>query len=118
MLDMIKKDILPAALTFENKLLEAVNNEARLNLSRNSYATRTLNKVIELTGNITDSAEQMEEKLYSGLSETSLDKAYYYRDVIIPLMNRLRENTDNLELITDRSLWPIPTYKELLFGVD
>ena len=59
-----------------------------------------------------------EEKLYSVLPESSLDKAYYYRDIIIPVMNRLRKNTDNLERITDRALWPIPTYKELMFGVD
>ncbi|MBQ1521266.1 MAG: glutamine synthetase III [Erysipelotrichaceae bacterium] len=118
MLDMLKKDILPAALVFENRLLEAVNSETGLGLSENSYAARTLKKVAELTGNIADCIEETEEKLYSVLPEYSLDKAYYYRDIIIPVMNRLRKNTDNLERITDRALWPIPTYKELMFGVD
>ncbi|MBQ3383575.1 MAG: glutamine synthetase III [Erysipelotrichaceae bacterium] len=118
MLDMLKKDILPAALVFENRLLEAVNSETGLGLSENSYAARTLKKVAELTGNIADCIEETEEKLYSVLPESSLDKAYYYRDIIIPVMNRLRKNTDSLERITDRALWPIPTYKELMFGVD
>ena len=118
MLDMLKKDILPAALVFENRLLEAVNSETGLGLSENSYAARTLKKVAELTGNIADCIEETEEKLYSVLPESSLDNAYYYRDIIIPVMNRLRKNTDSLERITDRALWPIPTYKELMFGVD
>ena len=33
-------------------------------------------------------------------------------------MDSIRRNTDELELVTDRELWPMPTYKELLFGVD
>ena len=118
LLDMMKKDILPSVLIFENRLTEAVNNEIRLKMSGNSYAARTLNKVLKLTGSITDSVEKMEEKLNSPLPENALEKACFYRDVIIPIMNEIRENTDKLELITDRNVWPVPTYKELLFGVD
>ena len=87
-------------------------------MSGNSYAARTLNKVLKLTGSITDSVEKMEEKLNSPLPENALEKACFYRDVIIPIMNEIRENTDKLELITDRNVWPVPTYNELLFGVD
>jgi glutamine synthetase type III len=30
----------------------------------------------------------------------------------------MREKADELELLCDRSLWPIPTYRELLFAVE
>ncbi|MBQ9036032.1 MAG: glutamine synthetase III [Erysipelotrichaceae bacterium] len=118
LLDMVKKDILPSALKFENILEEAVNNELKLKVKKNTYANRTLNKVLTLNCNITDCVETMEEKLNSSLPEGALEKACFYRDEIIPLMNEIRENVDKLELITDRSIWPMPTYKELLFGVD
>ena len=44
--------------------------------------------------------------------------AFYYHDEVIPLMTLIRRDTDELELITDRKCWPMPTYKELMFGVD
>jgi len=32
-------------------------------------------------------------------------------------MNEMREVADKLEMMVDASLWPIPTYGDLLFGV-
>jgi glutamine synthetase type III len=37
------------------------------------------------------------------------------RDKVIPAMNRLREVGDELELLTPHGLWPLPTYREMLF---
>jgi len=41
-----------------------------------------------------------------------------FHDVILPRMDAIRSNADALEQICGREFWPIPSYLELLFGVD
>jgi len=41
--------------------------------------------------------------------------AKYFRDKVIPAMNALREVGDSLENIVPQDLWPLPTYREMLF---
>ena len=41
----------------------------------------------------------------------------YMLEKAVPAMNRLRECADVLETITDRNIWPFPTYDQLLFSV-
>ena len=36
---------------------------------------------------------------------------------MLPAMERLRETVDNMEIITSRDLWPVPSYNNLLFYV-
>jgi glutamine synthetase len=37
------------------------------------------------------------------------------RDTIVPAMNGLRETGDQLEVLMPHDLWPLPTYREMLF---
>ena len=46
---------------------------------------------------------------------SELEHARAYRDGVIPAMNRLREQADQLETMTDDAYWPLPKYRELLF---
>jgi glutamine synthetase len=41
--------------------------------------------------------------------------AKFMRDKIVPAMARLREVGDELEVLTPHGLWPLPTYREMLF---
>ena len=119
LLDMIRKDILPAVLKYENTLSDALIKEEKLNLIKmDSYSRKTLVKVNELLNNITVNADALEEKMHQVPSGDPLKISYYYRDEILPLMKEIRQDADELETIVDRSVWPIPTYRELLFGVD
>ena len=45
----------------------------------------------------------------------SLAHAKYSRDAIIPAMNAVRVLGDKLETIVADDLWPLPTYREMLF---
>ncbi len=51
----------------------------------------------------------------SKLPTENMEAANYFNDVIVPQMDALREIADALELITDKSYWPFPTYSDLLF---
>ena len=46
-----------------------------------------------------------------------LETANYYKDHVIPAMNELRVNADELETLTSKAYWPFPSYGDLLFGV-
>ena len=41
--------------------------------------------------------------------------AKHYRDKVIPAMQLLREAGDELELVIPHELWPLATYREMLF---
>ena len=41
----------------------------------------------------------------------------YYRDKVIPVMEKLRKAADGLEGLVAADCWPMPTYGDLLFGI-
>ncbi|MBI3049378.1 MAG: hypothetical protein HYY76_13820 [Acidobacteria bacterium] len=58
----------------------------------------------------TDSLERLDH------SSASAEKhAKYMRDKVIPAMTRLRELGDRIEMLTPHEMWPLPTYREMLF---
>ncbi len=47
--------------------------------------------------------------------EHSKESAFYYRNQVIPVMDRVRSDCDALESMVDSDHWMLPTYHELLF---
>ena len=45
------------------------------------------------------------------------EQAFFYKDTVMVIMAELRKPADELEMIVDKELWPIPTYGELMFEV-
>ena len=45
------------------------------------------------------------------------DMALAYHDQIVPAMAALRKPVDEMELLVDKSIWPVPTYGDLMFEV-
>ena len=37
------------------------------------------------------------------------------RDTVVPAMDALREAGDQIELLVPHEIWPLPTYREMLF---
>ena len=117
--DMLKKDILPACVRFENELGEAIGYQKKLGLkTEDSYNSLTFKRVLSLSNSICQNLLRLDEKLQESRRDDVLAKAKFYRNEILPLMDEIREKADELELMVSRRYWPIPTYRELLFGVD
>jgi glutamine synthetase len=68
-----------------------------------------LSTLIDLTGELDEVVEKLETL------DTEFDKADYCADVLLPFMVKVREVSDRLELMVDRSRWQLPTYSEMLF---
>jgi glutamine synthetase len=44
-------------------------------------------------------------------------QAHYYRDEVNSAMEALRTPVDQLEMIVDKAMWPMPSYGDLIFEV-
>ncbi len=44
-----------------------------------------------------------------------LKDAKHYRDQVIPAMEQVRKVADQIEKIVADDLWPLPSYREMLF---
>jgi glutamine synthetase len=71
----------------------------------------TYGKLIDQFKLRTDALERLLE--HSGGSAEK--HAKYMRDKIVPAMDRLRELGDQIEVLTPHEIWPLPTYREMLF---
>ena len=119
MLDLSRKDILPAAVKYIRSLSETVN-ALRTALPEADCAAET-----ELLRQMSDSAAAFYERTQKLAGDIAairertelLETAYYLRDVILPDMEELRRLADRMEEIMPREFYPYPTYGDLLFSV-
>ena len=44
-----------------------------------------------------------------------LAEAKHFATSVLPAMLKVREAADGLEAVVDDSLWPLPTFQEILF---
>ncbi|PZF72975.1 glutamine synthetase III family protein [Taibaiella soli] len=110
--------ILPAAINYQNVLLENVKGLKDLGLDESTYKAQ-LNLLKVASGhiqNINDNVEAMIEarKRANNVADTHKRAALYCNDVK-PYFDKIRYHADKLELIVDDKLWPLPKYRELLF---
>ncbi len=107
--------ILPAAARYLNDLLTTAERADDLGLKTDGVldTAKKLNGLIdELTKAIDALAAQNQEL---GGDEV-LSKAEHMRANIIPAMNAVRDIVDPLERIVPDDLWPVPTYRDMLFA--
>ena len=49
--------------------------------------------------------------------EEGRDRAVFFRECVVPAMKALRKPVDELEMIVDKDMWPMPSYGDLIFEV-
>jgi glutamine synthetase len=64
------------------------------------------------------SIEQLESALKTAENtQGSIEKTQVYRHQVLPEMNKMRSIADKAEVLSERSLWPLPSYGEILESV-
>ncbi len=119
MLEMAKKDILPAGVKFQSDLCTAANEKRQLSAKFDcSYEEDTVARAATLCAAIHRKVRALEDTLIeaSRINETE-SIACFYRDSVFNAMNELRIVADELETIVGTEYWPYPSYGELLFGI-
>ncbi len=117
MLDMAKKQILPAVIRYKKELAETAAAAINLGVSAD-VEVELLKRVSALAGELNESIGALE----FAVNESHKISEYYrlmlfIRDEIIPTMNSVRAAADELETIVGEEYWPFPTYDALLFNV-
>lgn len=115
--DMAKREILPAVLSFEKEICKTV--KAKKDAGYEAGAEKELaDKLISLTDTLNARIKELEADIAKGHSiEDVKENAKYYHDVVFASMQSLRSVADELETIVGEDYWPIPTYSDLLFSV-
>ena len=116
MLDMVRREILPALSGFTRKLGEGAQAKKALGVE-DCYEMWALKKLSGLMTQMVYGAEALNEALDGAPMDSRLRRAVYSRDEILTRMCALREPVDAAELIVGAKDWPYPTYSELLFSV-
>ena len=117
MLDMAKKEILPAVSFYSGELASTILAKREI-VPDCTYEEATLKEISSLLSDAYKATTRLENASSTAeTKENAKDRADYYRDEVIPAMDNLRNCVDNLETLTASDHWPYPSYGELLFGV-
>ncbi len=120
MVDMVKKDIIPAVSRYSGKLAAVARDKAALGADIPCDLEITLlKKISTLSVSLMSELEALEKTL-EGVCEhncNNYENAKYYHDCVLSAMNTLRVTVDELESCTASKDWPFPAYSELLFRI-
>ncbi len=110
--------IVPAAISYQNTLIENIRGLKELGLTEESYQAQldVVKAVSQHIQKITVTAEEMRQARKRANSCGDTHKcADMYCNEVKPYFDTIRYHVDKLELIVDDKLWPLPKYRELLF---
>jgi glutamine synthetase len=114
MVNMARTMILPAALRYQAEVAQAVTATKAAGIDNAAQ----LDALKELTGAVT-ALQKATAALDKAVSHHADGDAYahakYARDAVVPAMGELRTAGDKLETLVADDLWPLPTYREMLF---
>ena len=118
MVDMAKKDILPAVGSYTKELSEIACNKKQLGLDA-ELEIKELKKLSALASDTYDKIEALSAAIAGAdAAEGVQEAANYQHENVIPAMEQLRTVADELEVNTAAKYWPFPAYDKLLFGVN
>ena len=119
MVDISRKEILPAVESYVSGLASAVGAKKAIDAELPwGYEKKQLRRLASLVDTIDDRVDALEEKLIRlDTLSGSMEEAAFIRDELLPGMGALRAAADEAETQTAASYWPFPTYGDLLFGV-
>lgn len=119
MIEMVNKQYIPAVIKAVKGLADSINSiktavpsadvsvQSDLLIQCSELLAKAKAAVVNLENIVATAATKAEGK----------ERAIYFKDVAAKAMEELREPIDELELIIDKSIWPVPTYGDLLFEV-
>ena len=119
MVDMASKMLIPAVIRYAGRLARSINDvKAACSSANTTIQTELLIKINDLVNEAGRAVEKLEEVTAASRAiEDAALRAKAYRDDVIHAMKALRDPIDSLEMIVDKTYWPVPTYGQLLFEV-
>jgi glutamine synthetase len=111
---MTNRYILPAGFRYQGQLATGVSAVKAAGGSAKE-TKKTLDEVTKLVDDMKRRVDTLQGLLEHEANGDAVKHAKYFRDKVIPSMTELRETGDALEGLVPQDLWPLPTYREMLF---
>ena len=119
LLQMVKRDIIPAISSYEGKLCDTVG--AKRNVSKAIDCTaeiEIIEKLSDFNNRLNDLVKELEVAVETSQCTTDLlSRAQLYCNKVLFIRDNIRHITDEAETIVSREYWPYPTYGDILFNV-
>lgn len=118
MVDIAAKQIVPAVIKYAKSLADAVNSIRTVGDVDVSVELELLNKTTRLLKETQTALGVLRQKTEAAalMGEGERQAKYYHREVCTA-MEALRKPVDELEMIVDKEMWPMPSYGDLMFEV-
>ena len=117
MIDMAGRKIIPAVIKYSRMLADTVNSVKAAGGDASVEAGQ-LREVSERLVRMQNALDRLRaaEKMAAAVRDPR-EQAFCYKDKVTVVMDELRAPADELEMLVDKDLWPIPTYGDLMFEV-
>ncbi|MBR1873937.1 MAG: glutamine synthetase III [Eubacterium sp.] len=119
MVKMATKQYIPAVIRYVTGLADSINKvtkacpEADVSVQKDMLMRcSTLLSDARYAVGILKDADEKSESIPVGK-----ERAEFFRDTVLPAMEKLRAPIDELENMVDKKLWPVPAYGDMLFEV-
>ena len=110
---MANRYILPAAFEYQRRIADSVA-AVKAAGGTSKEGKKLLDRLTKLVDQFRQQTDALAASLDHGSSSTE-KHAKYTRDTVVPEMAALRDLGDQIELLIPHELWPLPTYREMLF---
>ena len=119
MVELTKKDILPAIVAYTSELSAAALDKRALSEDIDiSVELDTVRRLSSLAACIKSDAENLEHALAEvRVYPTAAEQASFCRTVVFVAMQQLRASADEAVTLVSAKHWPFPTYGELLYSI-
>ncbi|OLC75425.1 MAG: glutamine synthetase type III [Acidobacteria bacterium 13_1_40CM_4_65_8] len=111
---MANRYILPAALEYQKRVADSVAAVKSVG-GKSVEGKKTLDRLTAMTDDFKRRTDKLQHELEHEGNGDAVKHAKHYRDTVIPAMAALREAGDELEVVIPHELWPLATYREMLF---
>ena len=119
--DIAQSHILPAVVTYQNKLIQnaqgliSVLGDKEGKLAAKSQIELISEISLHLNGMKTKCDQMLDARKVANEIEHIEERAIEYCDKVKIYFEEIRYHADKLELLVDDELWPLPKFREMLF---
>lgn len=118
MVDIAGKQIIPAVIKYVKNLADTINSVNGVGGIDVSVEMELLTETSQLLKETQNAWKVLKERVEAAAGmEPGEQQARYYYEQVTTAMEALRSPVDQLEMIVDKSMWPMPSYGDLMFEV-
>ena len=118
MIDMVTKQIIPAVIRYTTVLATSIREVGAIEGMDTTVQEELLGKASELLRDTNDRMKKLKVVVEQIPNQhEGRERAVFCRREVVPCMDGLRRPVDELEMIVDKQMWPMPSYGDIIFEV-